>query len=115
MKAGARFWLIQRVTAIVLLIFVLGFFFLFFFPDGFLYLLLLLLGPDNDRLIIMANFGIASFFIISFYHGMLGIEVIMEDYVSSLKCRRILIIAVKLFTLITSVFTVLTIANLKLF
>ncbi|MCX4084450.1 succinate dehydrogenase, hydrophobic membrane anchor protein [Rickettsia hoogstraalii] len=95
-KSGSHHWLLQRVTGIIL---ALCSIWLIYFT---------LTNKNNDINIIMWElkkpFNVVALLItvaISLYHAMLGMRVVIEDYVSCHKLRNILIIIVQLFCIVT--------------
>lgn len=97
-KSGSHHWLLQRVTGIIL---ALCSIWLIYFT---------LTNKNNDINIIMWElkkpFNVVALLItvaISLYHAMLGMRVVIEDYVSCHKLRNILIIIVQLFCIATIV------------
>ncbi|KJV81469.1 succinate dehydrogenase, hydrophobic membrane anchor protein [Rickettsia hoogstraalii str. RCCE3] len=95
-KSGSHHWLLQRVTGIIL---ALCSIWLIYFS---------LTNKNNDINIIMWElkkpFNVVALLItvaISLYHAMLGMRVVIEDYVSCHKLRNILIIIVQLFCIVT--------------
>ena len=95
-KSGSHHWLLQRVTGIVLALCSLW---LIYFT---------LTNKNNDINIIMWElkkpFNMIALLItaaISLYHAMLGMRVVIEDYVSCHKLRNALIIIVQLFCIVT--------------
>ncbi len=97
-KSGSHHWLLQRVTGIIL---ALCSIWLIYFT---------LTNKNNDINIIMWElkkpFNVVALLItvaISLYHAMLGMRVVIEDYVSCHKLRNILIIIVQSFCIVTIV------------
>ncbi|HJD59174.1 MAG TPA: succinate dehydrogenase, hydrophobic membrane anchor protein [Rickettsia endosymbiont of Omalisus fontisbellaquei] len=97
-KSGSHHWLLQRVTGIIL---VLCSVWLIYFT---------LTNKNNDINIIMWElkkpFNIVALLITvatSLYHAMLGMRVVIEDYISCHKLRNTLIIIVQLFCIVTIV------------
>ncbi|MCC8462692.1 MAG: succinate dehydrogenase, hydrophobic membrane anchor protein [Rickettsia endosymbiont of Ecitomorpha arachnoides] len=95
-KSGSHHWLLQRVTGVILALCSLW---LIYFT---------LTNKNNDINIIMWElkkpFNVVALLItvaISLYHAMLGMRVVIEDYVSCHKLRNILIIMVQLFCIVT--------------
>jgi len=95
-KSGSHHWLYQRITAIILVI--CSIWLVFFIkcassqnlPD----LTLMLTKPYN-----IVPLGILV--VTSFYHAMLGMRVVIEDYISCIKLRSVLIIILQIFCIIT--------------
>jgi succinate dehydrogenase / fumarate reductase membrane anchor subunit len=60
--------------------------------------------------------GTISILFISFmfYHGYLGLQVILEDYVSHLFLKWILMIFIKLFSILITIFTIVSILRIFL-
>ncbi len=94
---GSYHWLMQRLTALLLIpLFIwLGFFAYQTSGKDLASILAILKKPVNI---------VACMLIIltSLYHSMLGMQVVIEDYISCLKLRNFLIIFLKLFTFVTS-------------
>ncbi|AFC71951.1 succinate dehydrogenase hydrophobic membrane anchor protein [Rickettsia rhipicephali str. 3-7-female6-CWPP] len=97
-KSGSHHWLLQRVTGIIL---ALCSVWLIYFT---------LTNKNNDINIIMWElkkpFNVVVLLItvvISLYHAMLGMRVVIEDYISCHKLRNTLIIIVQLFCIVTIV------------
>ncbi|WP_032139331.1 succinate dehydrogenase, hydrophobic membrane anchor protein [Rickettsia tamurae] len=95
-KSGSHHWLLQRATGIIL---ALCSIWLIYFT---------LTNKNNDINIIMWEFkkpfNVVALLItvaISLYHAMLGMRVVVEDYVSCHKLRNTLIIIVQLFCIVT--------------
>ncbi len=98
---GSHHWLMQRLTAILLVPLFIWFCFFIHKSSGqeFAEILLSLKKPFNivALMLLMQT---------SLYHSMLGMQVVIEDYISCLKLRNFLIIFLKLFTFVT-LFTLL--------
>ena len=95
-KSGSHHWLLQRVTAIIL---ALCSIWLIYFT---------LSNKSSDLSIIMWElkkpFNVVALLItviISLYHAMIGVQVVIEDYIRCNKLLNTLIIVVKLFCLVT--------------
>ena len=89
-KEGAHHWWMQRLTAIALVPLTLWFAFS---------IASMVAAPFEELRQWIANPWVAAFlllfFIVSYYHGAIGLQVVFEDYVSSEGCRLLLIIATK--------------------
>ncbi|AFB20704.1 succinate dehydrogenase, hydrophobic membrane anchor protein [Rickettsia canadensis] len=95
-KSGSHHWLLQRVTAIIL---ALCSIWLIYFT---------LTNKSSDLSIIMWElkkpFNVVALLItviISLYHAMIGVQIVIEDYIRCNKLLNTLIIVVKLFCLVT--------------
>jgi len=89
-KEGAHHWWMQRLTALALVPLSLW----------FAYSVATMAGAGFDEMREwISNPWVAAFlvlfFIVSYYHGAIGIQVIVEDYVSSEGARMVIIIATK--------------------
>ncbi|WP_341793545.1 MULTISPECIES: succinate dehydrogenase, hydrophobic membrane anchor protein [unclassified Rickettsia] len=97
-KTGSHHWLMQRITGVMLALCSLW---LIYF---------ILINKNNDLNIIIEElkkpFNLVPLLIIvvaSFYHAMLGMRVVIEDYISCVKLRSVLIILLQLFSILTIV------------
>jgi succinate dehydrogenase / fumarate reductase membrane anchor subunit len=97
-KTGSHHWLMQRITGVML---VLCSLWLIYF---------ILITKNNDLNIIIEAlkkpFNLVPLLIIviaSFYHAMLGMRVVIKDYISCVKLRSVLIILLQLFSILTIV------------
>jgi succinate dehydrogenase / fumarate reductase membrane anchor subunit len=95
---GTHHWLMQRLSAIFLIL-LLVWFIQFMYNISSKNLLEVL--KDLQKPINCCGFILLV--LSSLYHGMLGMQVIIEDYISNLAVRYFCIIALKFFVLITSV------------
>lgn len=100
-KSGSSHWLHQRITAVILAIcsIWLIFFIKYATREGFTHFVSTLQRPYN-----IVPLGILL--ITAFYHSMLGMRVVIEDYISCIKLRTGLIILLKIFCIITIAFLV---------
>lgn len=104
---GAHHWWMQRLTAIIMipLIFWLVYFICSVSKLNAQEAMQYLKKPYN---IIPAML----FLITGLYHGMLGMQVVIEDYVTCLKSRYFLIISLKILTLVTALGGVIALLSL---
>lgn len=92
-KSGTHHWVQQRITAIALVILALWFMCTLISMLGFSdyhEAVATLSSPINATMLIL-------FLVTAFYHGALGLQVIIEDYVHSEKGRLITLVGMKLF------------------
>jgi succinate dehydrogenase / fumarate reductase membrane anchor subunit len=95
-KSGSTHWLHQRITAIILI--ACSVWLIFFIKC--------LSNKSNIEFITIVQkpYNIVPLGILvvtSFYHAMLGMRVIIEDYISCIKLRTVLIILLQIFCIIT--------------
>ena len=95
-KSGSTHWLYQRITAIILI--ACSVWLIFFIKC--------LSNKSNIEFITIVQkpYNIVPLGILvvtSFYHAMLGMRVIIEDYISCIKLRTVLIILLQIFCIIT--------------
>ncbi len=97
-KTGMHHWLMQRVTAIILTISGAWIFYFGHSISGHSMgeIVTILQKPENIVPLII-------FSVIGFYHGALGMQVVIEDYVPNLCTRYSLILLVKIFSFLTIV------------
>ena len=95
-KSGSTHWLYQRITAIILIACSvwLVFFIKCLSNKSNIEFITIVQKPYN-----IVPLGILV--ITSFYHAMLGMRVIIEDYISCIKLRTGLIILLQIFCIIT--------------
>jgi len=93
---GSGHWLMQRLTALLIIPLSIWLVYFFYKTKELSYpgMTLLLKQPKNLIPMLML-------IITGLYHGLLGMQVVIEDYISCLKSRFFLIIATKLFSFIT--------------
>ena len=108
-KSGVHHWIAQRVSAIALI--PLGLWFVYSF-------ICLSAAPYEQTREWLASpwTGTAAILLIvfMFYHGYLGLKVVLEDYVSSLSLRWALIIIIKLFSIAIGLLAIISILTIML-
>lgn len=85
--SGSRSWLAQKVSAVILAVLFLWFAFSFaaLYGKSFDDVVLWVGSPLNTVLLIV-------FIVAAFYHAILGLQVVIEDYVSK-TCQRIVLLS----------------------
>lgn len=106
-KGGMSHWLAQRFTALILLICSAW---IILFASA-------ISGKSSTDIVIILQKPQNSIFLMlliisSFYHAALGMQVVIEDYVSNLCMRYILIFAIKIFACLTVVASIAAIIYL---
>lgn len=95
-KTGTEKWFAERLTSVFLF---LTFFWFLYFCYGAASKSAKMLIED---LKLPHNFlGFMLFVLTAFYHSLLGMEVVVEDYIPNLKLRHALIILLRIFVIIT--------------
>ncbi|MDX1924810.1 MAG: succinate dehydrogenase, hydrophobic membrane anchor protein [Rickettsiaceae bacterium] len=96
---GSGHWIMQRLSALLLIP-------LFIWFVYFMYVVVHTEEEDIANILQMPkNFAPLLLLITaSLYHSMLGMQVVIEDYISCLCTRNFLIIGLKLFTFVTIFF-----------
>ncbi len=89
-KEGAHHWWMQRLTALALVP----------LSVWFAYSVASMAGAGFEEMREwISNPWVAAFmvlfFIVSYYHGAIGVQVVLEDYISSEGTRMVMIIAIK--------------------
>lgn len=108
-KSGTGHWLNQRITAIALIP-------LMFLFIGMLLRILMAKNYSEIAVILTNPFwatALIAFILVGFYHGALGMQVVIEDYVHAEKSKMLLLIVMRLlagFFAIMGVLSVLYIA-----
>lgn len=107
-KSGLHHWIAQRITAVALI--PLGLWFVYTF-------IILATAPYDEAYLWLVSPWTATvsilFIIFMFYHGYLGMRVIVEDYIPHTFLRWTLIIITKLFSIIMAVLA--TVSILRIF
>ena len=82
MKSDVRFWLLQRLTAVFLVPFIIYLLFSGVYSIKYFGVV---------HLVNTHTFSLSAFFLAAIYHGALGVQVILEDYVSCLRLKVVLL------------------------
>jgi len=107
-KSGLRHWMVQRITAVALI--PLG----IWFVAAFIFLVTAPFEVASNWLSSIWAVTLAiSFIMTMFYHGYLGMQVILEDYISHEFTRWILIILTKFLSAVMALVAIVSI--LKIF
>lgn len=92
---GTHHWFVQRVTAIVIAI-------LYLWAINFFVDIFREISPRIEIASKPHNFVLLIIFVLtSLWHGKLGMEVIIDDYIHCTKSRYICLIGLKIFTILT--------------
>lgn len=98
---GSEHWLMQRVSAIIMSVLFIWFAYFCISSSGMRY------KEVVEHLKLAHNFiPFILLIVTAFYHSSLGMQVVIEDYVSNLAVRYFLVLTLKIFAFVT-VFTVL--------
>lgn len=93
---GAHHWWMQRLTAIVMIPLIFWLVYFIYSISGH--------GAEEAMQHLQKPYNIIPamlFLLTGLYHGVLGMQVVIEDYVSCLKSRYFLIISLKIITIVT--------------
>jgi succinate dehydrogenase / fumarate reductase membrane anchor subunit len=98
-KTNSSHWLYQRITAVILIICSIWLVLFINYAAGknLSYFVSIIQKPYNIVPLVIL-------LIASFYHAMLGMRVLIEDYISCIKLRNLLIISLQIFCLTTTAF-----------
>ena len=107
-RSGSRHWIFQRISAVILIFLVLWL--------GYSSLAMLVDNSYIDTFFSYVSNTVLSIIFVStcLYHGSLGMQTIIEDYVSCKKSRKITIAIINITSLITAIFVIITIARLHI-
>lgn len=107
-KTGLHHWIAQRVTAVALVALAVW----------FISALLSATSQGKDIVELVANpfhaVGLILFLAIALYHGALGVQVVVEDYVHCECAKSILIWGAKFLALVTAIAAILAILTFHL-
>ena len=109
MKSPVAHWKYQRYSAIIL----------FFVSIWLSVSVICLSGYDYNEMIDWVRspiyyFLLIIFFITSFFHARLGLQVVLEDYISNISLRNRLILSINVISWILTVIAFLCIVNIVL-
>jgi len=108
-KNGVGHWIAQRISAIVLIPLCV------WFVASFIYYVTS--SYDEAQQWMSSSLTVAGLILftgILFYHGYLGLQVIIEDYVSELSTRSFYIIAIKILSLFMTILATISIIQIYL-
>lgn len=107
-KTGSHHWIFQRISAVILIFLTLWLGYSFFsILNNPVYIETFFSYITNAVLSIL-------FICTCLYHGCLGMQVVIEDYVSCKKARKITIWMINIVSLITAISTVIAIIRLHI-
>ncbi|QLK50267.1 succinate dehydrogenase, hydrophobic membrane anchor protein [Ehrlichia ruminantium] len=114
MGSSVYHWLSQRVTAFIMLPFSVWFFYKFL---RFLSIVCKSVSELDLSFVELNTIDVIAsvcFFIIAFYHAILGLQVILEDYVQSSVLRVSILLLIKGIVTVTLLFLIFAIFNISL-
>ena len=114
MSSSVYHWLFQRVTAFVLLPFSLWFFYKFLRFVSIICRSVSELDLSFLELQTVDLIVLMCFFIIAFYHAVLGLQVILEDYVQLSVLRVFILVLINGIVIVTLLFLVVAVFNMLL-
>ena len=107
---GINHWKLQRLSAVVIIPLVFWFVIslLFTMSSSYLQTIEWFMSPINSCLMIILFVGI-------FYHSAMGLQVVIEDYISNIRLRNIILNLSKIFLLILALISITSVLKIVFF